>query len=149
MILTFFYFVIFFQKSKIFQNPKFQFFPKSLLLILLIRPAFRPAFFPFFSSSFPRKTQPPTPPQPHPNSIPPRSHLPPSSAAARHPTCLQVGGLCALLTHATLTPYLSGVPWRHRAAQGLAALTAACKVNKYVKYKFSILDLPSLFPSRA
>ena len=36
-----------------------------------------------------------------------------------------MGGLCALLTHATLTPYLSGVPWRHRAAQGLAALTAA------------------------
>jgi hypothetical protein len=38
---------------------------------------------------------------------------------------MQVGGLCALLTHASLTPYLSGVPWRHRAAQGLAALTAA------------------------
>ena len=39
-----------------------------------------------------------------------------------------MGGLCALLTHATLTPYLSGVPWRHRAAQGLAALTAACSL---------------------
>ena len=36
-----------------------------------------------------------------------------------------MGGLCALLTHASLTPYLSGVPWRHRAAQGLSALTAA------------------------
>ena len=47
MIIFFFHFP-FFQKSKIFQNPKFQFFPKSLLLILLIRPAFRPAFFPLF-----------------------------------------------------------------------------------------------------
>ena len=37
----------FFQKSKIFQNQKFSIFPKTLLLMLLIRPAFRPAFFPF------------------------------------------------------------------------------------------------------
>ena len=40
-----------------------------------------------------------------------------------------MGGLCALLTHASLTPYLSGVPWRHRAAQGLALLTAASSLG--------------------
>ena len=58
---------------------------------------------------------------PTPNSTP----TPPQPSLSPHPTRLQVGGLCALLTHASLTPYLSGVPWRHRAAQGLAVLTAA------------------------
>jgi len=58
---------------------------------------------------------------PTPNSTP----IPAQPSPSPHPTRLQVGGLCALLTHASLTPYLSGVPWRHRAAQGLSALTAA------------------------
>ena len=39
----------FLQKSKIFQNPKLQILPKSLVSILLMRPAFRPAFSPFSS----------------------------------------------------------------------------------------------------
>ena len=58
----------------------------------------------------------------------------------------QVGGLGALLTHASLTPYLSGVPWRHRAAQGLAALTAATSLAYDVlgeRYASAALVLPA------
>ena len=37
----------------------------------------------------------------------------------------QISGLCALLAHAALTPYLASVSWRHRATQALAVLVAA------------------------
>ena len=57
-----------------------------------------------------------------------------------------MGGLCALLTHASLTPYLSGVPWRHRAAQGLAALIAASSLAYGMlgeRYASATLVLPA------
>ncbi len=62
--------------------------------------------------------RPPAPPSPS------QERAPPAPSPCRAPSP-QVGGFCALLAHASVTPYLSSVPWRHRAVQALAALIAA------------------------